>query len=104
MGTRHLRNFLITLSIVITLPACNRIPTFEHWSKGLIGTRIEVLKEAINKKGSYASRAGWKEQAYPLENGNWVYVFPDSEDCIVHAEVNPEGIIIGFKTEGQHCK
>ena len=96
--------YFFGLVTIFVLLACNRIPTFEHWSKGLIGIRIEVLKEVVNREGSYASQIGWKERTYTLENGNWVYVFPDSKDCIVHAEVNPEGIIIGFKTEGEHCE
>ena len=103
IGPNLVNKYIISLAIILMLSACNRIPTFEHWSKGLIGIKIEVLKETINRKGSYASQIGWKERTYTLENGNWVYVFPVFEDCLVHAEVNPEGIVINFWTEGQHC-
>ena len=100
------RKFLLfgLSSILISLSGCNRIPTFEHWSKGLIGTRIEVLKEAAEREGSYASQIGWKDKSHALENGNWVYVFPVAPDCIVHAEVDHAGVIVGFRTDGQHCK
>jgi len=49
---------------------------------------------------SYASRIGWKEKTYQLDNGNWVYVEPDSKNCFIHWEVNPLGIFVGYKLEG----
>ena len=104
MGTWRKRFLAIGITVIIVLSACNRIPTFKQWSRGLIGTKIEVLKKAIDSKGSYASQIGWQERSDTLDNGNWVYIFPVFKDCIVHAEVNPEGIIINFWTEGQHCK
>jgi len=101
-------NIIYRLLIVVILlsgQACYRqIPTFKEWSSHLIGMNINVLREINARNNSYVSRSGWEEKTYTLDNGNWVYVFPDSKDCIVHAEVNQEGIIVGFKTEGQHCK
>ena len=57
----------------------------------------------MSREGSYASRIGWKETTYPLDNGNWVYVEPagvGGKDCLIHWEVNPQGIIVGARTEG----
>lgn len=51
----------------------------------------------------HASKIGWQEKTYTLDNGNWVYITPDRPDCFMHWEVNPEGIIIDYKTEGKRC-
>ena len=65
-----------------------------------------------SREGSYASRTGWKETTYPLDNGNWVYVTPagvfgkafGGGDCFIHYEVNPQGIIVNARTEGKGCR
>ncbi len=82
------------------LLGCNSIPSFKHWSEPLVGSKISDLKNVIDNKGSYASRHGWKEKTYTLENGNWVYVFPVDDRCIVGTEVNDEGVIVNYWTEG----
>jgi len=64
-------------------------------------TPIEETKKLILRLESYASRIGWKEKTYQLNNGNWVYVEPDSKNCFIHWEVNPQGIIVGYKLEGK---
>ena len=71
-----------------------------------VGQPIEGIRQRISRKGSYASSIGWEETTYPLDNGNWVYVEPDGvdRDCFIHWEVNPEGIIVGVRTEGKGCR
>lgn len=58
-----------------------------------------------NAYDSYAKSIGWeKGTTYKLENGNWVYVELDSKECFIHWEVNPAGIIIGYKLDGKGCQ
>lgn len=78
------------------------IPSVSHWARNAIGMNIEKFKRE-RPADSYASRIGWKEKSYLLDNGNWMYVYPIRPDCNVHFEVNTKGIITGFKTEGTEC-
>lgn len=78
----------------------SQIVSIDEATKHWVGRPIKELKEILSRRGSYASRIGWKEKNYPLANGNWVYVEPDSNNCFVHWEVNPNGIIVGYKLEG----
>jgi len=72
------------------------------YAKGWVGHSIKEKeeKQAISHAGSYAKSIGWKEKIYKLDNGNLVYVEPDRPGCFIHWEVNPQGIIIGYKLEG----
>lgn len=81
----------------------SQIPPFTEYASRAIGSPIDSLIAAKRRPGSFASRTGWKEQKYKLENGNWVYVSPEREGCIVHWEVNPQDFIVGYRTEGDRC-
>ena len=75
----------------------------EHRNKW-IARPLSELKQAMNKPDSYAKKVQWEETTYPLANGDFVFVEPISNDCSVHWEVHPEGIIIGFRTKGNGCE
>lgn len=91
-----------SVALSLLLWGCvNYIPTFKEWSSGLIGAPIRPLVEATQREGSFASRMGWEDRRYTLANGNWVYVFPAGRDCIVHAEVGGDDIIVNYWTEGR---
>lgn len=81
----------------------SQIASFEEGVKGTIGRPLSELKATLARPESYPSRIGWQEKTYKLDNGNLVYVEPVRPDCFIHWEVNPEGIIIGYKTEGKRC-
>ena len=68
-----------------------------------IGSPIKDMQNVMSRPGSYASRIGWKQKTYKLDNGNWVFVEPVYPTCFVHWEINPEGIIVNYKTEGKGC-
>ena len=91
---------LILLSILL-FHGC--IPSVSQHTKEGMGLPISVIIQSISHPGSYASSIGWKEKTYKLDNGNWVYVEPDRPGCFIHWEVNPEGIIVGYKLEGDRC-
>ncbi|MEQ6342581.1 MAG: hypothetical protein M3A44_13290 [Gammaproteobacteria bacterium] len=97
--------YVIPLNILsITLFGCmSQIRPFTEYVNGVVGQPINSYIEAGARPGSYASRIGWKDRRYKLENGNWVYVAPEREGCIIHWEVNPQGIIVGYRTEGNRC-
>ena len=93
----HIARFFLFLLLV----GC-AIPPVHHWAQSVIGQDINKFKRE-SPPDSYASRIGWKETTYSLENGNWVYVYPIRANCYVHFEVNPQGVIVGFKNEGTAC-
>lgn len=106
VGCRMKKLFSIiqVLAILLVLFGCmSQIRPFPEYANGWIGKSIDRLIIATRRPGSFASRIGWKEKQYKLENSNWVYVSPEREGCIVHWEVNPEGIIVGYRTEGERC-
>lgn len=88
--------------LVMFLSGC-AIPSVDHWAKTGIGQPISVSKQLQARPNSYASKIGWKEKIYMLENGNMVFVDPIRDDCFVNWEVNPDGIIVGYKIEGKNC-
>ena len=71
--------------------------------RGGIGQPIEETRKTMARENSYASSIGWKETTYPLDDGNWVFVEPATPDCLIHWEVNPQGIIVGAHAEGKGC-
>lgn len=81
----------------------SQIAPIEEFTKAWIGRPISELKEIRTRSETYASSIGWQEKTYKLDNGNLVYVEPVRPDCFIHWEVNPKGIIIGYKTEGKRC-
>jgi len=95
------------LGLMVVLQGCPTIPSLKNYTKGWVGRPIEELKEVDalpSVYDDYAMRIGWQETTYRLDNGNWVYVQLDSKDCFIHWEVNPQGIIVGSRTEGKGCR
>jgi hypothetical protein len=95
-----MKKIIIAVCAALLLGCISQIVPIGDYTKNWIGRPIEDLKKIISRPGSYASRIDWKEKTYPLENGNWVYVEPDSKNCFILWEVNPKGIIVGYKLEG----
>ncbi len=95
--------YTILVLLAISLNGCAQIPSPEEYGESGIGLSIEKLKAIGSRPGSYESRIGWKEVTYQLDNGNWVYVEPLSKRCLMHWEVTPKGIIVGYRIEGTRC-
>lgn len=91
---------LVIIFSIVIFSACS-IPSIGKYTQNWVGHQIEEKKKGTANPGSYASRIGWQEKTYKLDNGNWVYVEPDSKNCFIHWEVNPQGIIVGYKLEGK---
>jgi hypothetical protein len=92
---------LILLLLMFLLHGClSQIAPVDSSSKSWIGHSI-AEREAI--PNPYASSIGWKEKIYRLDNGMLVYVEPVRPGCFIHWEVNPQGIIVGYKLEGNRC-
>lgn len=94
---------LVLLWLCLSLGACVdfAIPRFEDVVEQAVGMPIEEFIAISEHPNSYSSRSGWVQQTYMLENGHQVYVHPETPRCIVHWEVNHEGIIVGYKPEGK---
>ncbi len=91
-----LKKLYIVFAILI-FSGCGMVSLEEH-RKGGIGMSIEEFREIAVMPESYASRIGWKETTYKLNNGNLVYVEPEPRHYI-HWEVNPQGVIVGSRVE-----
>jgi hypothetical protein len=88
------------LCIGIFLAGCmSQIVSLDQHTRSWIGHPIANMKASVERPQSYASSIGWKEKTYPLENGNWVFIEPDTLRTFVHWEVNPQGIIVGYAAE-----
>lgn len=95
---------IVYILFTILLYGClSQIDPLEEFVKAWVGRPLSELKEVISRPESYPSRIGWKETTYKFDNGNLVYIEPVRPNCFIHWEVNPEGIIVGYKTEGKKC-
>jgi len=92
----------LTMLTALFVGGCfSQIASMEDYTKSWIGRPIEEQKQIASRPESYASRIGWKEKTYQLENGHWVYVEPDSPGCFIHWEVSHQNIIVGYRLEGK---
>lgn len=98
-----LKRALLGIYLLGLCGCVSQIVPFKEFANGWLGDPVDEKKQIISRHGSYASRIGWQETTYQLDNGNWVYIEPIRPDCFVHWEVNSEGIIVGYRTEGTGC-
>ena len=98
---------LLLVSLMLGLCGCPSIPTLGSYLRHGVGTPIDKHKEAESRPNiwdAYKAKIGWKETTYSLPNGNWVWVELASKDCLIHWEVNPQGMVVGAHTEGTGCR
>ena len=91
------------LFFMVFLNGCASQIDADKYSSEWIARPLSELKQEMNRPDSYASKSGWKETTYSLANGNYVYIEPIGDDCLVHWEINSGGIIIGYKAKGNGC-
>ena len=96
---------IVTIVILGLLGGCSTpgLPPFKDYTAQLIGTPLVDLKVADAQPESYVSRSGAEPRTYLQENGDSVYVSPVREDCLVYWQVDPQGMIIGYRSEGTRC-
>ena len=98
----------VAIPFAILINGCvSQIPSLDDFRKGWIGSSIDELREAYSLPSGndeYAKEIGWKETTYKLENGNWVYIGLAGRNCFIHWEVNPKGILVDSKLDGEGCK
>jgi hypothetical protein len=100
-----MQKLIKVLTVIMVLAGCmsqgcmSQIVSLDEMTRSWVGYPIADVKAAVEGRNSYASRIGWKEKTYPLENGNWVYIEPDKLRTFIHWEVNPQGIIVGYAVE-----
>jgi hypothetical protein len=97
---------IFLLSALLSLGGCvSQIVSLKEQRKAWLGHRIEEVKEAVARTRTAGGYEGlsWEEKTYSLDNGNSVYVELIGRDCFMHWEVNPQGIIVGSRTEGKRC-
>ena len=96
---------LAVLSCLVVLEGCPTISSPENWASRAIGKPIEPLLKAVDRDHvrdpkDEPSREELMKNRRVLENGNVVYVIPvNFKRCNVHWEVNPAGIIVGYRYE-----
>jgi len=81
----------------------SRMGALENHINEWMSRPVAELKEQMKRPDSYASKVGWKEQSWPLNNGSSVYVEPFSAQCLIRWKVSPGGSIIGYETVGEDC-
>lgn len=94
----------LSVAAALILCGCPSVPTLRSDIRHGIGLPIDKVKEAGAKPSildGYKSEIEWKETTYQLDNGNWVWVEVAWKDCFIHWEVNPQGIVVGARTEGK---
>jgi len=94
---------LIVLSILLFYGCLSQSAPVNEGAKSWIGHPIAQRKALVIDPNSYASRISWRETIRQLDNGNSVYIEPVRSDCFIHWEANPQGIIVGYKLEGNRC-
>lgn len=93
----------LSLVVLLALVGCvSQIQPFKEYADSWIGKPINDMIMMSHRPQSYASRTGWKDKQYKLDDG-LIYVSPETEGCIVHWHVNQKGIIVGYHTEGTRC-
>jgi len=98
-----IHKIIITFMLFFLVFGCmSQIVSIEEHTNGMLGHPIHEIQTAMARPSSYASRIDWKETTYPLQNGHWVFVEPEPR-CLIHWEVNQEGIIVDFSTKGGSC-
>lgn len=97
------RNMIAFAMFAFIICGCSsQIVSLQEHTKSWVGRPVEDLKSIMSRPNSYASRIGWKERTYSLDNGNSVFVEPEPR-CLIYYEVNTMGIIVGYRTEGSQC-
>jgi len=92
------------LWVLVVLYGCAGQIQVEDHGKAWISRPLSELQEAMNRPDSYASKIGWKETTYPLANGDSVFIEPLADDCFIHWEVTPGGVILGYRPVGSGCE
>ncbi len=91
------------LFFIVFLNGCASQIAVDDLSREWIARPLSELKQEMQRPDSYASKTGWKETTYSLADGNYVYVEPVANDCLMLWEINSGGIIIGYDTKGSGC-
>jgi hypothetical protein len=97
---------LLVLVVFLTLlsSGClSQIAPVNEAATSWIGHPIAKREALVRDPNSYASRIGWRETLRRLDNGNSVYIEPVRKECLIYWEVNPLGIIVDYRLEGEAC-
>lgn len=98
---------LFALSLLgagLTLSGCPTVGSPLDYASHGIGGQIEPLLKALDRNHAIYPKDPSRDEVikarYMLENGNVVYPIPIVfRRCKVHWEVNPAGIIVGYRYE-----
>jgi len=101
MKCRRLKTLFGGALTLLALSGCPSIHSAHNWADGWIGAHIERLRTV--PPSDYEREAKWKEKTYYLDNGNMVYIHFDKPGCLVHFEVDSNGLIVGYRLEGSRC-
>lgn len=94
---------ILILSFLLALNGCiSQIAPLNESAQKWIGHHVKELEKA-SELPSHQPRDRWPWTTYQLDNGNLAYVDSIRANCYIHWEINPQGIIVGYKTEGNRC-
>ena len=100
---------LMIMTCMLLLTGCATENRFIQYCEHAIGTeyqpRRDLLVDTINNPRSANYSIEWNPEYSMLSNGNKEYEHPVlGGDCIVFWEVDPAGIIVGYRYKGEYCK
>lgn len=93
----------IAVLFILVCVGCASTARFERYAQGWVGEPIDRLMKVVSRPEGYASRSGIDVVIYEFDNGNKVYVIPESPNCIVHWMVDQKNIIIDYTYRGTGC-
>jgi len=87
------------------LPVSHRLPSGKRRDRaGSVPRLQQPLGKRLGRGAqTYRHKINWKETTYPLKSGKWVYVTPIRKGCFFRFELNRDGIIVGYRLEGDRC-
>lgn len=100
-----MRHGYLAMVMCLVLAGCfNPVATPESWAEPMLGRPIQYLYDLVagDPESDVAKRGGIKKEG-PLDNGNWIHIYPIDAYCDIHFETDPQGIVVAFRTVGENC-
>lgn len=105
ISTRTPGALSVAAVVCFLLGGCfNLVATPESMAEQMIGKPVSYLYDLVAEQpeSKVARRGGIRKQGQ-MPNGNWVYIEPIEAYCDIYYEVDPNGIVLGFRAVGENC-
>ena len=100
----NLLNMILCFLLSVIAYGCATPKYVDNHAAEWISRPLAELKQAMNRPDSYASKIGWQETTYSLNNGYYVFVEPLGKECSLHWDINPRDMIVSYRAVGSGCE